>query len=58
MSKKVSVQFNLEVVDDVTHDEIRRWLRVEVASNIDIRKMTSVQINNISGGSAEAGRDA
>lgn len=44
--KKVSVQFNLEVCDDVTHRQIKEIIREQM----QWYSITSIQINNIEKG--------
>lgn len=47
--KKVSVQFNMEVDDDVTHREITEAVKNKNLQNDSgFGKITSVEINNIS----------
>lgn len=46
--KKVSVQFNIEVDDAITHKDVKNHVIENVANyNSMFRGVTSVQVNNI-----------
>lgn len=45
--KKVSVQFNLTLLVEMTHKEIKEEIRMLLSDATGCRKITSIQINNI-----------
>lgn len=46
--KKVSVQFNMMIEDDVTHEEVKEAvLKGNLQNDIGFGKRTSIQVNNV-----------